>query len=163
MNKENCALKLVDEIILYYDARSKKHHIIIMWVQTHNLLLSVHLIATSRQATRCSLLLRNVQTEQRTTIPRLIAGSNDPRLYAYVLCLSSLWVQESSVARPNTQGAGCCMSKHLKHIDPWARVGVALPRCSLTSVKKCRRCCALCEAVALTRASSWHSFLAFQV
>ena len=24
MNKENCALKLVDEIILYYDARSKK-------------------------------------------------------------------------------------------------------------------------------------------
>ena len=25
MNKENCALKLVDEIILYYDARAKKH------------------------------------------------------------------------------------------------------------------------------------------
>ena len=25
MNKENCALKFVDEIILYYDARSKKH------------------------------------------------------------------------------------------------------------------------------------------
>ena len=25
MNKENCALKVVDEIILYYDARSKKH------------------------------------------------------------------------------------------------------------------------------------------
>ena len=25
MNKENCALKLVDEIILCYDARSKKH------------------------------------------------------------------------------------------------------------------------------------------
>ena len=25
MNKENCALKLVDEIILYYDALSKKH------------------------------------------------------------------------------------------------------------------------------------------
>ena len=25
MNKENCALKLVDEIILYYDAQSKKH------------------------------------------------------------------------------------------------------------------------------------------
>jgi len=24
LNKENCALKLVDEIILYYDARSKK-------------------------------------------------------------------------------------------------------------------------------------------
>ena len=27
MNKENCALELVDEIILYYDARSKKHQI----------------------------------------------------------------------------------------------------------------------------------------
>ena len=30
MNKENCALKLVDEIILYYDARSKKHQIDIL-------------------------------------------------------------------------------------------------------------------------------------
>ena len=29
-NKENCTLKLVDEIILYYDARSKKHQI--LWV-----------------------------------------------------------------------------------------------------------------------------------
>ena len=28
MNKENCALKLVDELILYYDARSKKHQIV---------------------------------------------------------------------------------------------------------------------------------------
>ena len=28
MNKENCALKLVDEIILYYDARLKKHEIV---------------------------------------------------------------------------------------------------------------------------------------
>ena len=27
-NKENCALKFVDEIILYYDARSKKHQIL---------------------------------------------------------------------------------------------------------------------------------------
>ena len=27
MNKQNCALKLVDEITLYYDARSKKHQI----------------------------------------------------------------------------------------------------------------------------------------
>ena len=25
MNEENCALKLVDEIILHYDAQSKKH------------------------------------------------------------------------------------------------------------------------------------------
>ena len=27
MNKENCALMFFDEIILYYDARSKKHQI----------------------------------------------------------------------------------------------------------------------------------------
>ena len=27
MNKENCALNLVDEIILYHDARSQKHQI----------------------------------------------------------------------------------------------------------------------------------------
>ena len=27
MNKENCVLKLVDEIIIYYDARLKKHQI----------------------------------------------------------------------------------------------------------------------------------------
>jgi len=30
MNKENWALKLVDEVILYYDARSKKHQTV--WI-----------------------------------------------------------------------------------------------------------------------------------
>ena len=30
MNKENCALKLVHEIILYYDAQSKKHEILLL-------------------------------------------------------------------------------------------------------------------------------------
>jgi len=34
MNKENCALKLVHEIILYYDARSKKHQFINIGVLT---------------------------------------------------------------------------------------------------------------------------------
>jgi len=33
MNKENCALKLVDEIILYYDARSKKHQTMYMYLK----------------------------------------------------------------------------------------------------------------------------------
>ena len=32
MNKENCALKLVDEIIIYYDARSRKHQIKVVYV-----------------------------------------------------------------------------------------------------------------------------------
>jgi len=33
MNRENCALKLVDEIILYYEARSKKHKITLNCLQ----------------------------------------------------------------------------------------------------------------------------------
>jgi len=37
MNKENCAFKLVDEIILYYDARSKKHQITLMTVSYQRL------------------------------------------------------------------------------------------------------------------------------
>ena len=36
MNKENCALKLVDEIILYYDARSKEHQNILYMFRTNN-------------------------------------------------------------------------------------------------------------------------------
>jgi len=71
-----------------------------------------------------------------------------------VLCLSSLLVQESSVAWPNTRGDRCCMSMRLKHIDPRAGVCVALRRCSWTSVKKRRQCCSLCQAVALAWASS---------
>ena len=37
MNKKNCALKLFDEIILYYDARSKiiKLHLILHFVKYH--------------------------------------------------------------------------------------------------------------------------------
>ena len=35
MNKENCALKLVDEIILYYDARSKKHQNTVTCIRNH--------------------------------------------------------------------------------------------------------------------------------
>ena len=34
MNKGNCALKLVDEIILYYDARSKEHQITEFYILT---------------------------------------------------------------------------------------------------------------------------------
>ena len=35
MNKENCALKLVDETILYHDARSKKHQITLSNINAH--------------------------------------------------------------------------------------------------------------------------------
>ena len=36
-NKENCALKLVHEIILYYDARSKKHQIFLVFVSNKHM------------------------------------------------------------------------------------------------------------------------------
>ena len=36
MNKENCALKLVDEIILNYDARSKKYQKTLQYFSTLN-------------------------------------------------------------------------------------------------------------------------------
>ena len=32
MNNENCVLKLVDEIILYYDRRSKQHQITYLYL-----------------------------------------------------------------------------------------------------------------------------------
>ena len=41
MNKENCALKLVDKIILYYDARSKKHQKILHRGHIRELCVSV--------------------------------------------------------------------------------------------------------------------------
>ena len=45
MNKENCALKLVDEIILYYDARSKKHKkkFLNVFIQTFYWMFLAHL------------------------------------------------------------------------------------------------------------------------
>ena len=55
MNKENCALKLVDEIILYYDARSKKHQII----TTNRHVFTVHKIYT-RQLYRWSNTIRKI-------------------------------------------------------------------------------------------------------
>ena len=42
MNKENCVLKLVDEIILYYDARSKKHQIVYSLFHTRSVDLMLH-------------------------------------------------------------------------------------------------------------------------
>ena len=48
MNKENCALKLVDEIILYYDARSRKHQI----VEVEAAECLVHVMSTSRAVQR---------------------------------------------------------------------------------------------------------------
>ena len=47
MNKENCALKLVDEIILYYDARAKKHQITICQFHQQVLMNTVDVLTVS--------------------------------------------------------------------------------------------------------------------
>ena len=58
MNKENCALKLVDEIILYFDARSKKHQLTLnvlkvfpYWDLQLPWLVSIHLHKSFRTST----------------------------------------------------------------------------------------------------------------
>ena len=56
MNKENCALKLVDEIILYYDARSKKH-------QTQNMSLEAILILYTESFTNQFKFTKDKQKE----------------------------------------------------------------------------------------------------
>jgi len=38
----NCALKLVEEIILYYDARSKKHQIHMVYVTANEIQSSMY-------------------------------------------------------------------------------------------------------------------------
>ena len=43
MNKENCALKLVDEIILHYDARSRKHKITLKMSETNYPMILCHI------------------------------------------------------------------------------------------------------------------------
>ena len=63
MNKENCALKLVDEIILYYDAPSKKHQILIVvnflhvslaFYSNHQGVFSLDIL--QRQASQCTVI-----------------------------------------------------------------------------------------------------------
>ena len=55
MNKENCALKLVDEIILYYDARSKKHQITYIACLRYNRMISDYRIREDMELCRmCS-------------------------------------------------------------------------------------------------------------
>ena len=52
MNKENCALKLVDELILYYDARAKKHQssLFRLAIPTHK----THCWAVTRKPRKCN-------------------------------------------------------------------------------------------------------------
>ena len=53
MNKENCALKLVDEIILYYDARSKKH-------QKMKLIIAFHIYESVYKLSQCGKICGTV-------------------------------------------------------------------------------------------------------
>ena len=109
------------------------------------LIVSVHSTATSRQATSCSLLYvmcklnRELQYRVWFQVAMTLAS----------VCLhcwfkNRLWLDQTL----KETDAVCQVS--LKHIDPRAGVGVALRWFSWTSVKVCRQCCSLCEAVALT-------------
>ena len=64
MNKENCALKLVDEIILYYDARSKKHQITFFIVHPTN-----HLYTYFRNLWKFRTLHTNILQYLDHTLP----------------------------------------------------------------------------------------------
>ena len=55
MNKENCAIKLVNEIILHYDARSKKHQMLYWSVSGK----SVQQIQVSLQSAKINGTLRD--------------------------------------------------------------------------------------------------------
>ena len=61
MNKENCALKLVDEIILYYDARSKKHQMISECLSPCCLNFHISLVYVEHEQNLYVLLNCNVQ------------------------------------------------------------------------------------------------------
>ena len=61
MNKEKCALKLVDEIILYYDARSKKHQTVTCFshaVYSQNILtVKIHIERETRSLDKMAILV----------------------------------------------------------------------------------------------------------
>jgi len=63
LNKENCALKLVDEIILYYDAWSKKHK-----MQFFKYFFDVYTVTLCRYKARCSSGNRTVSWYGSSTI-----------------------------------------------------------------------------------------------
>jgi len=61
MNKENCELKLVDEIIIYYDARSKKHQITELFLRCTNVfkILRLSLAMSAFQCPRFSYVSKS--------------------------------------------------------------------------------------------------------
>ena len=76
MNKENCALKLVDEIILYYDARSKKKHqigllyVLISIIQTYKS-LEVFAATKFEETQSRADMIRRIPASIRSRIVRL--------------------------------------------------------------------------------------------
>ena len=89
MNKANCALKLVDEIILYYDARSKKHEV------CNNVDIIQDRAKTGSKArakripySRCStmanmekMLSTWIKAQNRHEVPVQVFGSSQSSLY----------------------------------------------------------------------------------
>ena len=87
MNKENCALKLVDEITLYYDARSKKN------IRLYNAVVytdgkTMHYVTFSRMNTKSAIspdksFLSCFRHKQSGSYLRLshLSGKDKPRLF----------------------------------------------------------------------------------
>ena len=70
MNKENCALKLVDEIILYYDARSKKRQITCKQV-TQKLFITPEIYGSTPFKSSSYIILIWIFTPKYCTTPYL--------------------------------------------------------------------------------------------
>ena len=85
MNKENCALKLVDEIILYYDARSKKlkkYAVVFLLIRT------VH--STQSLRTYC-LCLEKVEDAGGRLLLKPHYMTSDRRRRNLVFCLTEFY------------------------------------------------------------------------
>ena len=70
MNKENCALNLVNEIILYYDARSKKHqnaHCVCSLTESTNNYHAVH-VSNNRLSPYAGRIFSGPFSRRKTSI-----------------------------------------------------------------------------------------------
>ena len=97
MNKENCALKLVDEIILYYDARSKKHQITFFYFIYAYILKSCNRTNCSQTyfiyQLQCTipLFINNMYVTLKSptflsrVIPYCVSNKSNCNVYAYIV------------------------------------------------------------------------------
>ena len=107
MNKENCALKLVDEIILYYDARSKKHQ--------KDKLFSFPLFKERDVMTKC---ITTFITFLRTALFHVVRVYKTPKSLSYgtVRCRRRPNSKQQNILNPLTDF--CTKSRNLSSTKP---------------------------------------------